>query len=194
MHSNLLTPSPSPSHILTPSHILNLLTPSPNAFQMECLSHSHQYEMRFNPYDLGPCRFGSEAIFVPCVPGTTSEEDDGYLILFVHDEHTGRKSAVNVVDAKTMSSEPVAVVELPHRVPYGFHAFFVTEARETAISVQGKSVDLQWKKSKVSLRKLDEQPEWLKGGKLRDYQLEGLNFLVNRMIEVIRLKAKRLCR
>ncbi|KAF9603285.1 hypothetical protein IFM89_034618 [Coptis chinensis] len=31
----------------------------------------------------------------------------------------------------------------------------------------------------ASLRKLDEQPEWLKGGKLRDYQLEGLNFLVN---------------
>ncbi|KAA0047094.1 protein CHROMATIN REMODELING 5 isoform X2 [Cucumis melo var. makuwa] len=146
MHSNLLTPSPSPSHILTPSHILNLLTPSPNAFQMECLSHSH------------------------------------------------RKSAVNIVDAKTMSSEPVAVVELPHRVPYGFHAFFVTEAREAAISVQGKLVDLQRKKSKVSLRILDEQPECLKGCKLRDYQLEGLNFLVNRMIEVIRLKAKRLCR
>ncbi|KAA0032607.1 protein CHROMATIN REMODELING 5 isoform X1 [Cucumis melo var. makuwa] len=53
-------------------------------------------------------------------------------------------------------------------------------AREAAISGQGKSVDLQRKKSKVSLRKLDEQPEWLKGGKLRDYQLEGLNFLVNR--------------
>lgn len=32
----------------------------------------------------------------------------------------------------------------------------------------------------ASLRRLDEQPEWLKGGKLRDYQLEGLNFLVNR--------------
>ncbi|XP_022953564.1 carotenoid 9,10(9',10')-cleavage dioxygenase 1 isoform X2 [Cucurbita moschata] len=77
-------------------------------------------------YDLGPGRFGSEAIFVPRIPGTTSEEDDGYLILFVHDENTG-KSAVNVVDAKTMSSEPVAVVELPHRVPYGFHAFFVSE-------------------------------------------------------------------
>lgn len=30
------------------------------------------------------------------------------------------------------------------------------------------------------LRKLDEQPDWLKGGVLRDYQLEGLNFLVNR--------------
>ncbi|KAI7751444.1 hypothetical protein M8C21_020384 [Ambrosia artemisiifolia] len=33
--------------------------------------------------------------------------------------------------------------------------------------------------SSASLRKLEEQPEWLKGGKLRDYQLDGLNFLVN---------------
>ncbi|XP_068658521.1 protein CHROMATIN REMODELING 5-like isoform X2 [Aristolochia californica] len=53
------------------------------------------------------------------------------------------------------------------------------KAREVAMAVQGKMVDLQRKKSKANLRKLDEQPEWLKGGKLRDYQLEGLNFLVN---------------
>ncbi|XP_072983025.1 protein CHROMATIN REMODELING 5 isoform X2 [Typha latifolia] len=53
------------------------------------------------------------------------------------------------------------------------------KAREAATSVQGKMVDFQRKKSKASLRKLDEQPEWLKGGKLRDYQLDGLNFLVN---------------
>ncbi|KAL3380745.1 hypothetical protein AABB24_001075 [Solanum stoloniferum] len=77
-------------------------------------------------FDLGPGRFGSEAVFVPSQPGTECEEDDGYLIFFVHDENTG-KSAVNVIDAKTMSMEPVAVVELPKRVPYGFHAFFVTE-------------------------------------------------------------------
>ncbi|KAK9092065.1 hypothetical protein Syun_026976 [Stephania yunnanensis] len=77
-------------------------------------------------FDLGPGRFGSEAVFVPREPGITSEEDDGYLIFFVHDENTG-KSAVNVIDAKTMSAEPVAVIELPTRVPYGFHAFFVTE-------------------------------------------------------------------
>ncbi|KAI3861107.1 hypothetical protein MKW92_043811 [Papaver armeniacum] len=77
-------------------------------------------------FDLGPGRFGSEAIFVPREPGVTSEEDDGYLIFFAHDETTG-KSAVNVIDAKTMSADPVAVVDLPNRVPYGFHAFFVTE-------------------------------------------------------------------
>ncbi|KAJ8492688.1 hypothetical protein OPV22_014409 [Ensete ventricosum] len=78
-------------------------------------------------FDLGPGRYGSEAIFVPHKPGFSSEEeDDGYLIFFVHDENTG-KSEVNVIDAKTMSADPVAVVELPARVPYGFHAFFVTE-------------------------------------------------------------------
>ncbi|CAI9768845.1 unnamed protein product [Fraxinus pennsylvanica] len=77
-------------------------------------------------FDLGPGRFGSEAIFVPRQPGTTSEEDDGYLIFFAHDENTG-KSVVKVIDAKTMSPDPVAVVELPKRVPYGFHAFFMTE-------------------------------------------------------------------
>ncbi|XP_049389174.1 carotenoid 9,10(9',10')-cleavage dioxygenase 1 isoform X3 [Solanum stenotomum] len=77
-------------------------------------------------FDLGPGRFGSEAVFVPSQPGTECEEDDGYLIFFIHDENTG-KSAVNVIDAKTMSMEPVALVELPKRVPYGFHALFVTE-------------------------------------------------------------------
>ncbi len=30
-------------------------------------------------------------------------------------------------DAKTMSSDPVATVKLPARVPLGFHALFVSE-------------------------------------------------------------------
>ncbi|KAL5719982.1 Dixin [Ranunculus cassubicifolius] len=77
-------------------------------------------------YNLGPGGYGSEAIFVPREPGITSEEDDGYLIFFNHDENTG-KSCVKVLDAKTMSSDPVAVIEIPKRVPYGFHAFFVSE-------------------------------------------------------------------
>ncbi|KAK9089692.1 hypothetical protein Scep_028774 [Stephania cephalantha] len=52
----------------------------------------------------------------------------------VNESYTGRKSAVNVIDAKTMSAEPVAVIELPTRVPYGFHAFFVTERLECPLA------------------------------------------------------------
>ncbi|KAJ0837447.1 putative carotenoid oxygenase [Helianthus annuus] len=96
-------------------------------------------------YELGLGIFGSEAIFVPNQPGRDSEEDDGYLIFFTHDESKRylysfyfsrydiyvifvyRKSSVTIIDAKTMSPNPVAVIPLPHRVPYGFHAFFVTE-------------------------------------------------------------------
>lgn len=74
----------------------------------------------------GPGRYGSEAIFVPKSSGIDEFEDDGYLICFVHDENTG-KSEVCVFDAKTMAPEPVGVVELPSRVPYGFHALFVSE-------------------------------------------------------------------
>lgn len=40
-------------------------------------------------FDLGPGRFGSEAIFVPREAGTRVEEDDGYLIFFVFNETTG---------------------------------------------------------------------------------------------------------
>ncbi|XP_024377849.1 protein CHROMATIN REMODELING 5 isoform X3 [Physcomitrium patens] len=53
------------------------------------------------------------------------------------------------------------------------------KAREAETTFQGKPVDVQRRKGKVNMRKLEEQPEWLKGGTLRDYQLEGLNFLMN---------------
>lgn len=77
-------------------------------------------------FSFGPGRFGSEAIFVPKTSGADESEDDGYLICFVYDENVGKSEAV-VIDAKTMAPEPVAVVSLPSRVPYGFHAFFVTQ-------------------------------------------------------------------
>ncbi|CAK8538681.1 unnamed protein product [Lathyrus sativus] len=64
-------------------------------------------------------------------------------------------------------------------ISFAQHSIDEYRVREAAMSIQGKVVDSQRKKSKASLRKLEEQPEWLKGGKLRDYQLEGLNFLVN---------------
>ncbi|XP_024359542.1 carotenoid 9,10(9',10')-cleavage dioxygenase isoform X2 [Physcomitrium patens] len=77
-------------------------------------------------FSLGPGRSGSEAIFVPLKRGMEGPEDDGYLILFVYDENKGTSEAV-IIDAKTMAADPVATVKLPRRVPYGFHAHFVSQ-------------------------------------------------------------------
>ncbi|KAI3862333.1 hypothetical protein MKW92_039835, partial [Papaver armeniacum] len=81
-------------------------------------------------YNWEPGKRCSEVVFVSREPGVTSEEDDGYLIFFLCDENTG-KSVLNVIDAKTMSVDPVVVVELPERVPFGFHYFFMTEQIQT---------------------------------------------------------------
>ncbi|KAL7112161.1 hypothetical protein ACP275_05G134700 [Erythranthe tilingii] len=56
--------------------------------------------------------------------GDNVEEDDGWVITFVHNE-TSDISQVYIVDAKKFSSEPVAKITLPCRVPYGFHGAFM---------------------------------------------------------------------
>ena len=47
-------------------------------------------------------------------------EDDGWLLAYVYDEATD-KSEVLILDAATMAADPVARVQLPTRVPMGFH-------------------------------------------------------------------------
>eukprot|EP00899_Mesostigma_viride_P017272 jgi/Mesvir1/25546/Mv01788-RA.1 len=72
----------------------------------------------------GPGCNNSEAAFVP--RAGAEEEDDGYLVLYMHNDKTNKSKFV-VLDAKTMSPTPLAEVELPQRVPYGFHGTFLTE-------------------------------------------------------------------
>ncbi|CAI0388380.1 unnamed protein product [Linum tenue] len=66
--------------------------------------------------------FCSGAAFVP--KEEEEEEDDGWVITFVHNEDT-HTSKVYIIDAKKFSSEPVAKITLPCRVPYGFHGAFM---------------------------------------------------------------------
>ncbi|WP_199322686.1 MULTISPECIES: carotenoid oxygenase family protein [Calothrix] len=77
-------------------------------------------------HEFGQGRFGGEAVFAPR-PGATAE-DDGWLITFVHDE-TSDTSELVVVHAQDVSSEPVARVIIPQRVPYGFHGAWISEAQ-----------------------------------------------------------------
>jgi carotenoid cleavage dioxygenase-like enzyme len=70
----------------------------------------------------GPGVFGGEAVFAPRPGGT--EEDDGWLVTFVHDEATDRSRCL-VFDARQPEAGPLAAVAIPWRVPYGFHAGWV---------------------------------------------------------------------
>ena len=53
-------------------------------------------------------------------------EDDGHLVTFTQNTVNGA-SEMRVYDAKTMSSEPVARVQLPLRCPSGFHCYHMSE-------------------------------------------------------------------
>ncbi|KAM4086461.1 hypothetical protein ACJW30_10G103100 [Castanea mollissima] len=57
------------------------------------------------------------------------EEDDGWIITYVHNEDTDISEAY-IIDAKKFSSEPVAKITLPCRVPYGFHGAFMPIPKE----------------------------------------------------------------
>ncbi|KAK6158556.1 hypothetical protein DH2020_005870 [Rehmannia glutinosa] len=72
--------------------------------------------------------YRSEPIFVAREHNNpATEEDDGYLLSYVHNENT-KESQFLVMDAKSPSFEIVAAVKLPRRVPYGFHSIFVKES------------------------------------------------------------------
>ncbi|KAM1024959.1 hypothetical protein ACFX15_037502 [Malus domestica] len=74
-----------------------------------------------------PNCYGGEPFFVAREPeNPNAEEDDGYLVSFVHDEKTG-ESRFLVMDAKSSQLDIVAVLKLPRRVPYGFHGLFMKE-------------------------------------------------------------------
>ncbi|KAL0297447.1 UNVERIFIED_CONTAM: putative carotenoid cleavage dioxygenase 4, chloroplastic [Sesamum radiatum] len=75
----------------------------------------------------GPGCYGGEPFFVAREPNNpAAEEDDGYLVTYVHNENT-EESKFLVMDAKSPNLEIVASVKLPQRVPYGFHGLFVSE-------------------------------------------------------------------
>ncbi|KAL6544193.1 ccd4,nced4 [Orobanche gracilis] len=90
----------------------------PTAEFGDCTVASRQY---------GPNSYGGEPCFIPREPDNpTAEEDDGYLVTYVHNEAT-HESKFLVMDAKSPILDIVAIVKMPQRVPYGFHGTFVRE-------------------------------------------------------------------
>jgi carotenoid cleavage dioxygenase-like enzyme len=73
----------------------------------------------------GEAASSAEPVFVPAA-GADPDSDEGWVMSYVHDEGSGRTSFV-VLDASDLSKPPVASVELPQRVPYGFHGSWVPD-------------------------------------------------------------------
>ena len=71
-------------------------------------------------FDPGADRVCDEGLFVP----TGDAEDDGYVFTYSYNaERDG--SDLLILAAQDFAAEPVATIELPQRVPHGFHATWV---------------------------------------------------------------------
>jgi carotenoid cleavage dioxygenase len=65
-----------------------------------------------------------EAVFVPS--SSDGAEDDGYLMAFVHNPERGAADLV-ILAAQDFTSEPIARILLPARIPLGFHGSWIPD-------------------------------------------------------------------
>ncbi len=73
-------------------------------------------------YKYGEGVYGSESPFIPKTNAIA--EDDGYVITFTTNERD-EKSEVLILDAQNVDKGPLARIQLPQRVPLGFHGCWV---------------------------------------------------------------------
>ena len=75
--------------------------------------------------DLGVGSGQNEAVFVP--RSADAAEDDGWLLCLTYDAAADR-SKLDIHHAQDLAGGPVATVQLPVRVPFGFHGNWVADA------------------------------------------------------------------
>lgn len=73
-----------------------------------------------NPFS--DAQIPGEPVFVPA--SRSSAEDEGWLLTYVYDG-TRDASDLVILDATDVAADPVAVISLPQRVPFGFHGSWV---------------------------------------------------------------------
>ena len=76
-------------------------------------------------HDFGPGRATMEPVFVARNGGVA--EDDGWILSYVFDDNTNKTDVV-ILDARNFEGPPVATVQLPVRVPYGFHGNWIADS------------------------------------------------------------------
>jgi carotenoid cleavage dioxygenase len=74
-------------------------------------------------YLFGAGRTSNEAPFAPRLGA--KDEDDGYVVTFVADLNAHNTGEVIILDAKNFAAGPIARVQIPQRVPTGFHSTWI---------------------------------------------------------------------
>jgi carotenoid cleavage dioxygenase len=75
--------------------------------------------------DLGLGAGQNEAVFVP--RDADADEDDGWVLCLTYDAERDRGKLI-ISHAQDLAGGPVATVELPQRVPFGFHGNWIPDA------------------------------------------------------------------
>ncbi|MEO6989411.1 MAG: carotenoid oxygenase family protein [Aquihabitans sp.] len=101
-------------------------TSTPDAeygFELEGICHVDLQTGAEDVWEPGPNQRSGEGFFVP----TEAGEGEGYVLTYIYDRPSDL-SSLGIFDAQDMGSGPVAQVQLPVRVPFGFHGLWVDEA------------------------------------------------------------------
>jgi carotenoid cleavage dioxygenase len=89
------------------------------AFEFDSITKYDLHAGTRSRHYFGEGRYTGEMIFAPDPNG--SAEDDGWILSIVYDARDDSSEFV-ILDAGAVEDEPVARVQLPRRVPCGFHA------------------------------------------------------------------------
>lgn len=81
---------------------------------------------RTEVHDHGPGRVTLEPVFVGRRGAV--DEDDGWVMSYVYDANRNASDVV-ILDAKDFAGPPVATIQLPVRVPFGFHGGWAPDQR-----------------------------------------------------------------
>jgi carotenoid cleavage dioxygenase len=83
---------------------------------------------------LRPSEMAGECVMVPA--GADAAEDEGWLLMISYDRDRDGSDLV-VLDARAFDQAPVARIQLPRRVPYGFHGSWIPSVGSPAPVIDG---------------------------------------------------------
>jgi carotenoid cleavage dioxygenase-like enzyme len=93
------------------------------AFANALLKHDLEHGT-VEAHQFGTDATAGEAVFAPSA--ADAAEDDGYVMAFVHNPDRGAADLI-ILSAQDFTSEPLARIHLPARIPLGFHGSWIPD-------------------------------------------------------------------